>query len=122
MARILICDDDEMMVRLFREVVTEAGHEAMTASNSRDGIELAEREKPDLIITDIFMPEEGGLEVIRAIKKSRPDTKIIAVSGFDMRQEVDVLEIAKKLGADETFQKPVHAQILSETIGYLLED
>tara|TARA_A100001037_G_scaffold278039_1_gene278648 strand:- start:897 stop:1124 length:228 start_codon:yes stop_codon:yes gene_type:complete len=75
-----------------------------------------------LIITDIFMPEEGGLEVIRTVKKTTPEAKIIAISGFDLRQEVDVLELAKKYGADETFQKPVHAQILSETINLLLSN
>ena len=68
------------------------------------------------------MPEEGGLEVIRTVKKTKPEAKIIAISGFDLRQEVDVLELAKKYGADETFQKPVHAQILSETINLLLSN
>ena len=43
------------------------------------------------------MPEEGGLEVIRTVKKTKPEAKIIAISGFDLRQEVDVLELAKKI-------------------------
>jgi DNA-binding response OmpR family regulator len=120
MASILIIDDDEVMRSLFLEIVTEAGHEAATAETSEEGRELADKLKPDLILTDIFMPEEGGFEVIRSVKKSSPETKIIAISGFDLRQEVDVLALAKQYGADETFQKPVHAQILTETINLLL--
>jgi DNA-binding response OmpR family regulator len=120
MARILIVDDDEIMRTLFVEIVTEAGHEAATAETSQDATRLAEEMKPDLLMTVKFLPEEGGLEVIRRVKKSCPNTKIIAISGFDLRQEVDVLDLAKKYGADETFQKPVHAQILTRTINLLL--
>jgi len=122
MAKILIIDDDEVMRTLFAEIVTEAGHDATLAETSNEGCRLTEELKPDMILTDIFIPEEGGLEVIRNVKKKLPDTKIIAISGFDIRQEVDVLELAKKYGADETFQKPVHAQILSETINPLLNN
>ena len=122
MARILIIDDEEVMRDLLVEIVTEAGHEATTAGTSEDGSRLAEEWKPDLVITDIFMPEEGGLEVIRKVKRSSPGTKIIALSGFDLRQEVDVFELAKKYGADEAFQKPVHARVLTESINLLLSD
>lgn len=122
MASIVIIDDDEVMRSLFKEMVTDAGHEASTAETSEEGWKLVEEIHPDLVITDIFMPEEGGFGVIRRIKKSLPAIKIIAISGFDIRQEVDVLELAKRYGADETFQKPVHAQILSETINLLLSD
>ena len=122
MARILIIDDDEVMRDLFVEIVTEAGHEATAAETSEDGSRLAEEWKPDLVITDIFMPEEGGLEVIRKVKRTSPGTKIIAISGFDLRQEVDVLELAKKYGADEAFQKPVHARVLTDSINLLLSD
>ena len=122
MAKILIIDDDEVMRSLLEDMVTAAGHETTTAETSEEGMKLAGQIEPDVIITDIFMPEEGGFEVIRRVKKTLPRTKIIAISGFDIRQEVDVLALAKQYGADETFQKPVHAQILSETISHLLSD
>ena len=121
MANILIVDDDEMMRGLFKGMVTKAGHEVTLCDTSQEAIRIAEEFKPDLLITDIFIPEQGGLEVIRQAKKILPEIKIIAVSGFAMRQDVDVLELAKRGGADETFQKPVHAQVLSETIKLLLE-
>ena len=122
MARILIIDDEEVLRDLYVEIVTEAGHEATTAETSEDGSRLVEEWKPDLVITDIFMPGEGGIEAIRKVKRSSPGTKIIAISGFDLRQEVDVLELAKKYGADEAFQKPVHARVLTESINLLLSD
>jgi CheY-like chemotaxis protein len=121
MANILIVDDDEIMRALFEGMVTEAGHQATLCGTSQEAIRIAEEIKPDLIITDIFIPEEGGLKVIGHVKEVLPDTKIIAISGFDIRQDVDVLELAKRGGADETFSKPVHAQVLCETIKLLLE-
>ena len=121
MARILIVDDDEMMRAMLNGIVTEAGHEVTICDTSQEATRIADEIEPDLIITDIFIPEKGGLEVIRHVKDVLPDTKIIAISGFDMRQDVDVLELAKRGGADETFQKPVHAQVLSDTIQLLLE-
>jgi CheY-like chemotaxis protein len=122
MANILIADDDEVMRALFKGMVTKAGHEATICGTSQEAIRIAEEIKPDLIITDIFIPEEGGLKVISHLKEILPDIKIIAISGFDTRQDVDVLELARHGGADETFQKPVHAQILSKTIKLLLEN
>jgi len=121
MANILIVDDDELMRTLFKGMVAEAGHKVTLCETSQEAIQLAEEFKPDLLITDIFIPEQGGLEVIRQVKKILPEIKIIAVSGFAMRQDVDVLELAKRGGADETFQKPVHAQVLVETIKLLLD-
>ena len=64
MANILIVDDDEIMRALFEGMVTEAGHQATLCGTSQEAIRIAEEIKPDLIITDIFIPEEGGLKVI----------------------------------------------------------
>lgn len=120
MASILIIDDEAIMQKQLTGILANAGHETATADTAEEGYRLAEEMKPDLVITDIFVPEAGGLEVIRRIKKSVPKARIIAISGSDVRQEVDVLGLARSEGADETFQKPIHAQVITETINHLL--
>ena len=122
MAKILIIDDDEMMRTMIREMLEEDGHTISTAETSSDGVKAAEADPPDLVITDIFMPEEGGLEVIRRLTRTLPDTKVLAISGFDLREGVDILELARTYGAAETLQKPVPAETVKSTVSKLLGD
>jgi CheY-like chemotaxis protein len=71
---------------------------------------------PELIITDIFMAEMDGLEVISAVKKRLPQAKIIAMSGMVAEAALNLLPVAGKMGADRTLHKPVHFAALLEVI------
>jgi DNA-binding response OmpR family regulator len=64
-------------------------------------------EKPDLVITDIIMPEKEGIQTITEIRREQPDAKIIAVSGGGRVGNTDFLKIARSLGADDAVAKPV---------------
>lgn len=106
MARILIIDDEENVREVLRRILGAAGHEILEAANGGDGIEISKSETPDLVITDIFMPEVKGLETLRVIKQNHPDQKIIVISGGGKSGYHDVLDAALSLGATEQIAKP----------------
>ena len=121
MPRVLVADDDEMVTSLFSQSFKNHGYEVVTVGTSEDAIAQFREAPFDLVITDIFMPEEGGLEVIRKLAKEDPRPGIIAVSGFDIREGVDILELARNYGADLTLEKPVSMAELLDAAAKLLE-
>src|SRR5262249_51157546 len=78
---ILLADDDEDVRALFELSLKRRGHRVATASTGREALAQLAREKFDVLITDIVMPEVDGLDVIKAARKSAPSLRVIAVSG-----------------------------------------
>jgi DNA-binding response OmpR family regulator len=118
--RILVIDDDEQMRVLLLKTMQWAGHEARAAENGRRGLELFEEQPADLIITDLIMPEQEGLETICIIKQKHPEVKIIAISGGGRIGPEAYLPAAKELGADRVFAKPFDVKELVATVHDLL--
>ncbi|MEO5957891.1 MAG: response regulator [Opitutaceae bacterium] len=81
MARILLIDDDDDVRTVLRLTLIHFGHTVIEARNGREGLELFAEARPELVITDIVMPEKEGLEVIIELRAHRPPVKIIAISG-----------------------------------------
>ncbi len=106
MAKILIIEDDLAFGKMLSVVLKRAGYEVYSASDGEAGMEQFKKLKCDLVVTDIYMPEKEGIEIIREIKEESPDTKIIAISGGGKSGEFIYLKFAGELGADLTFQKP----------------
>ena len=82
------------------------GYEADLASNGSKGMNLFKKEKTELVITDIIMPDREGLVLIIEMKKRKPLLKIIAMSGGGLISPDSYLECATHFGADKVFQKP----------------
>ena len=118
--RILIIDDDRELVQTIREFLLDEGFTVETACNGREGIRLQNSSPFDLIITDIVMPEEDGLEVIMWVKKTHPGTKLIAMSGGGYFDSRDYLLMAKELGASIVLCKPFEVESLTSGIKRLL--
>ncbi|MCH8036471.1 MAG: response regulator [Proteobacteria bacterium] len=116
MARILIIDDEDELRSMLRRMLEQAGHEVTEAVNGAEGIELYERDRPDLIITDIIMPEKEGVETIIALRRADPDLPIIAISGGGRLEATDFLTMARKLGARRTLAKPFRRDQLLEAV------
>ena len=124
-ANVLIIDDDDVARAVLLRTLTMAGHEAVGAS---DGVEGMERfhgrpaDSPiDLVITDIFMPNQEGLATIMQLRRGAPSLKIIAISGGGARASLDVLPVAEALGAHRTLRKPfTHAEVM-EVVRAVLE-
>ena len=83
MATILLIDDDDQMQKLVKIDLEDAGYRFVSADSGKHGLRLLEHQEVDLILVDIFMPEMDGLELIPVLRKTRPATKIIAITaGF----------------------------------------
>ena len=120
-ARILIIDDEDQSRNMLCQALTRAGYEVLTARDGSEGIELFRTVKADLIITDILMPDKEGLETIMELRRDFPDVKIIAMSGGGLTGNLNFLDIAERLGAQRTLQKPFHLQEVLQLVQELLE-
>lgn len=110
--RVLVVDDNPDMRSFVKLVLEGAGFEAQVAADGQRALDL-QRERPaDVLITDIFMPESDGIELIARFKSGFPQVKIIAMSGGGHVSKKDYLPVAKAIGADGVLQKPFAAETL----------
>ncbi|GAB4346434.1 MAG: response regulator [Desulfobulbaceae bacterium] len=119
--RILIIDDDEQIRVLLQQMMEWAGYEVMVAENGRIGMRLQAGNPADLVITDLIMPEQEGLETISELKKKYVGIKIIAISGGGRIGPEAYLPAALELGADRVFSKPFDVQEVVDAVRELLE-
>jgi CheY-like chemotaxis protein len=103
---ILVIEDHDPMAKTIMAILQADGHTVVRAENGRYGMARFEAEAFDLIITDILMPDQEGIETIRAMVKRKPDVRIIAVSGSGQDGGFDYLNMARAFGAMATLQKP----------------
>lgn len=104
--RILICDDEAAILRLLSSVLQGAGYEVFEAHDGREALHLLQSQPCDLVLTDIFMDGQEGIETIRALRQRWPGLTIIAMSGGGAHGDTDVLTDALALGADDILPKP----------------
>jgi two-component system, OmpR family, alkaline phosphatase synthesis response regulator PhoP len=114
--KILIVDDEPQIVEICKDYLKAAGYETITSSNGVQGVSLARREKPDLIVLDLMMPEMDGLEVTRTIRRES-DVPIIMLTA--RVEETDKL-IGLELGADDYITKPFSPRELVARIRVVL--
>ena len=120
MARILVIDDNEMVRDVLSDLLEEEGHEVRTATEGRGGLALLADFMADVVITDILMPGQEGIETIQELRTRNPETKIVAISGGGTRYGLSFLEMAEKLGAHATLSKPIDADELAALVGRLV--
>ncbi len=120
MSAILVIDDDPAVREVVREMLRGEGHEVSTADNGRQALEALAAEVFDLVVTDLIMPEQEGIETIAEIRRRDPDIPIVAMSGGGRLGPGDYLETARFLGADATLAKPFGRQELIATVEALL--
>lgn len=119
--RVLIVDDDEQIRALLQEVMAWAGFDVAVAENGRVAMRLQGQQPADLVITDLIMPEQEGLETITSLKKSYKGIKIIAISGGGRIGPEAYLPAALELGADRIFSKPFDVQEIVAAVRSLLD-
>ncbi|BCU06505.1 response regulator [Allochromatium tepidum] len=117
MTKVLIVDDDELFRTMLTEMVRREGHQVGTATNGNEALTAIEHSRPDLIITDILMPEKDGIELIMELARREARIPIIAVSGGRRSISLEFnLESAKLMGVRATLPKPFTREQLREAI------
>ena len=117
MPSVLVVDDQEQVRQLIRETLEQAGYEVDEARDGKEGMERYRAKAPDLIIMDIIMPDQDGLEAIMTIRREFPDTRVIAMTGAsDTIGVLNLLDVAKMFGARRTLQKPFELKVLLDAV------
>jgi CheY-like chemotaxis protein len=119
---ILVIEDDSQFRSMLCQMLSKAGYKAIDASNGKEGLELFRRKAPDLVITDLIMPEKEGLETIIELRRDAPHVKIIAISGGGMASPEDYLVLARKLGVQSVMAKPFSREEILEEIQRALNE
>ncbi len=119
MSRILVVDDDPQLRKMVALILTQAGHVAIEAPNGRKAVEEHRRDAVQLVITDIVMPEQEGIETIEALRQGWPELPIIAISGGLANSKI-YLALAAKLGAQQTLAKPFTPEQLLSVVAEVL--
>ena len=122
MSRILVIDDDDLVLDMLFQSLTREGYDVLIASNGEEGLRLYREEPVDLIITDLIMPEKEGIETIIELRQDFPDVKIIAISGGGFIGKKDYLHMARIFGVQQTFTKPVAREQLLDAIRELIKE
>lgn len=121
MASILIIDDDPVIRALVSSSLEAQGHSVIEAADGQAGVKAFDRARIELVVTDIVMPVQEGIETIGAIRRLSPTVPILAISGSrTVGRYGDYLHAAAVLGATATLPKPFSAESLIEVIDGLL--
>lgn len=107
MPKILLVEDDEMLHGMYTQKFKNQGYEVVSAFNGAEGVELSEKEKPDLILLDVIMPKMDGFVALKKIRKNEVTAGIPVILLTNLGQEEDVKK-GKELGANDYFIKANH--------------
>jgi two-component system cell cycle response regulator CpdR len=120
---ILLIEDEVPFRELLSTVLSCVGYSVLTAGDGKTGLDLLSRHRFRLVITDIFMPENDGLEVIMKQMAAQPDSRILAMSGFSGYTDIPtILRMAEVLGSQRTLVKPFRLSEFWEAVYALVND
>lgn len=122
MTTVLIIDDESLLRTTLRSMLEKEHFIVQEAADGRTGLALWRQSPTDVVLTDIFMPNKDGIEVILEIKRTRPQAKIIAMTGGGQTRQWEMVPAAILLGADRTIQKPFDKKTLLAVIKEVLHD
>ena len=116
MALILVVDDEVEVAEAIRRVLEKAGFSVAVTNGATEGLQAAEMQRPDIVVTDMIMPKANGLELIKTLRDRHPRVRVIAISGGgsfglhsykpDAIKTHAYLAAAREAGADEVLTKP----------------
>lgn len=119
MAKVLLVDDDELVRYALSKLLRKAGHQVSATDKSTKVAGMIVDDRPDLLITDIVMPDQDGIGLIREIRRTNRDLPILAISGGGRLRGAFYLELADGLGANAILEKPFDDDVFLSTIDRL---
>ncbi len=113
MEKILVIDDEKPTLMMFRLTLAAYGYDVLTAENGQEGLEVFNRERPTIVLTDIKMPGMNGIEVLKRIKEIDPSVEVIVITGHG---DMDLAIQALNLDATDFINKPIQRHLLDQAI------
>lgn len=120
MAVILIVDDNADSRWVLAHVIGRECHDVLEARDGREAVDVFRARRPDLVLLDLYMPEQDGFETLRILRSEFPKSRIIAVSAGWTVGAKDGLRMARELGADLTIRKPIDIDTVRSAVSALL--
>ncbi len=121
MPKILMVDDDDSCAGMLMKALTASGYDVVRASNGNEALKLYDPQTFALVLTDLFMPDMDGMELITRLQELEPSVRIIAMSGGGMGRPGVYLPLAERLGAVKTLAKPFPLEELKLAIAECLD-
>ncbi|HVO04271.1 MAG TPA: response regulator [Candidatus Cybelea sp.] len=118
-ASVLVVDDDPALRDTLCRMLESIGYRAESCADARAAIDAIERRRPDIVISDVYMPVGDGFELLNWIRRQAVDLPVVVISGSSS-QSYDPLELAERLGAAAVLDKPFRQSQLAETIDRVL--
>ena len=121
--KILVIDDDKSLRYTLARILVNDGYEVVMAEDGEHGLAMFHKDRPDLVICDLIMPQRGGIETLAQIRRESPAMKIIAISGGPpggRTLNVDGLAMALESGASEVMVKPFRNEDLLSRVRNIL--
>lgn len=117
MSSVLVVDDEDQVRQLIRATLEQAGYQVREARDGKEALCLYRQKPVDLVIMDILMPDQDGLESITTLRREFPTVKVIAITGgTDMIGILNFLDVAKMMGASRTLKKPFDMHALLNAV------
>jgi DNA-binding response OmpR family regulator len=111
--KVLLVDDEKDFVHVLSERLKSRSFESAIAYNGEEALSILETDEPDVMVLDLKMPGIDGIEVLRKVRKSHPDTQVIILTGHGSEREE---ALARELGAFAYLHKPVDIEVLAKTM------
>ena len=100
---VLVVDDEKDVCELFERILKNEGYKILTANTGKEGLDLVDRKKPDLVVLDLRLPDMNGIEILRSIKKTNEKIQVIIMTGYGTMKTA---RTAMRLGAYDYVPKP----------------
>lgn len=117
MPSVLVVDDEDQVRQLIRESLEQAGYTVQEARDGKEGLDQYRKQPADVIIMDVMMPDQDGLESILILRREFPAARVIAITGgSDMIGILNFLDVAKMMGARRALHKPFELHALLDAV------
>lgn len=116
MATVLVIDDDPQIRRALRRFIEREGHDVVEAEDGKVALRRFVGEPTDMVITDIYMPEMDGIELLMRLRETFPETKLVAMSGGGAIAAGHLLKAASALGAVAVLEKPFDLEVVRDLL------
>lgn len=112
-SKVLIIDDEKDIINTLSNILTDEGFEVFKATDGKEGFAIFERESPDVVILDVWMPELDGIQVLKKMRAKRDDARVIVISGHGT---ISTAVEAVKMGAYDFLEKPLSIDKVLEVV------